>query len=95
MAQLGTVPHPTGGMAAVPSTPEPQTVPREHAGTPNDVDNGPHPDVNPFSPKPGPKKFAIEGDDTRSNAEMQRAITRPLDIAKCFNALLPVTFESN
>jgi hypothetical protein len=94
MAQLGIVPQPTGGMAVL-KTPEPHTVPGKPNEGPAAVVSGPHPETNPFSPNPGPKKFAIEGDDTRSNAKMQRAVTRPLDIAKCFNAFLPLSFESN
>jgi len=73
-AQLGKVPAPKGGRPA-PITPEP------HRGTPAPTATapgaaaGPHPQGSPFRPNPGPKKFAIEGADTKTKAAMLRAIT--------------------
>jgi hypothetical protein len=72
MAQLGIVPQPNGGIE-VPSTPEPQRGPPTEA--PSAVDAGPQPHASPLSPKPGPKKFAIDGADTKSNKPILKAVT--------------------
>lgn len=72
MAQLGMVPQPNGATAVL-NTPEPQRGPPTEA--PRAADEGPQPQARPLSPKPGPKKFAVEGADTRSNKPILKAVT--------------------
>ena len=74
MAALGMVPQPNGGIP-VPSTLEPQTGPKPPHGAARADDGRPQPDTRPLSPKPGPKKFAIEGADARSKMPMLKAVT--------------------